>query len=226
MSHLHQNRLLCWKVRGFRQGSANSIPRKRHPHPERRRYFLSLEFCISEFHISSVASGVKSNDRPRTVPPLTRASPTTHSTLWSGRLTVCLRFASARTKPKTLSQVPDVTFTLKIFSSGQVRGKSVKHRTTSSTTHVQHTYMLVRCGRHSSSALFGLGNGQVWGSRPWSPLKHREVTESRETSVRAPNKVVKRAPAVRSVRLNDCVRDSLMPTIDTSMEEPVPIAWL
>lgn len=200
--------------------------RGKHAYSERRRYFLSLEFCASEFHNACVASGVESDGWPGTGPPFTRGFPTTHSMLWSGCFTVRLRFASASTKPKTRSQVPGVTFTLNISSSGQVRGESVKHCTTSSTTQVQHTYILVRCGRFSSSAPFGLGNGQVWGSRPWSPLKHKAVTEPNGTSLRAQNNVVKRAPAVRSMRLNDCVRGLLMPTIDISMDEPVPIVRL
>ena len=137
---------------------------------------------------------------------------------------VCLRFASASTKPKTFSYVSDATLTLTTFSSGQVCGESINHWMTSSTTQLQHTYMLVKCGRFPSSAPFGLGNGQVWGSRPWSPSKHNKVTESKGTSARALNNVVNRAPAVRSLRLNDSVRFLLVPTIDISMDEPAPIA--
>jgi len=128
--------------------------RGKRPHSTRRRYFWSLELSISEFHRSCVASGLgnESLGRPRRNPPFTRASPTIHSMLRSDFLALCLSFASVSTALKTLSHVSDVIFTLKILSSGQVRGESVKHRMMSSTTQVQHTCMLVRRGRLSNTA--------------------------------------------------------------------------
>jgi len=50
-------------------------------------------------------------------------------------------------------------------------------------------------------------------------LKHKPVTESNGTSLRVQNEVVKRAPMVRSVRLNNCVRGLLIPTIDISVDD-------
>jgi hypothetical protein len=86
---------------------------------------------------------------------------------------------------------------------------------TSSTIQFQHAYTLVKWGRFSSSAPFGLPvNGQAWDSHSWSPLGYKAVTESNETSSRTQNKVVERAAAVLSMRLNDRVCGLLMPMID------------